>query len=125
LVSDAAPSIFSDVVGWRPSPDGLNTDIILAAPDGSRHALTLDTAALMHLVPIAAATQQWRNEAEAENARTVRTFMDVDRFVVGLDVNDPEKMMLSVRLTSGGTLTLRLDRQLTINLANSINAAGP
>jgi hypothetical protein len=122
-MSEADPSAFSDVIGWRPSPDGLHTDIILGAPDGSRHVLTLDTAAIMHLVPIAAATQPWREEAEAENARTVRTFMDVDRFVVGLDVNDPAKIILSLRLASGGSLTLRLDGELSRRLADSLNAA--
>lgn len=98
------------------SQEGLHTEIILGAPDGSRHLLAIDTAALLHLMPIAAASQPWIEDAEAESARTLRTYMEVDRFVLGLDTSDPNKLTLTMRLTSGGSLTFHFDRQFARDL---------
>jgi hypothetical protein len=109
-MSDEGSPVLSDVIGYRLSQEGLHTEIILGGPDGSKHLLKIDTAALLHLMPIAAASQPWIEGAEAESARTLRTYMDIDRFVLGLDTADGDKLTLTVRLTSGGSLTFHFDR---------------
>jgi hypothetical protein len=121
---DRSGIVLTDVFGWRSSADALHVELIFATADGSKHSIRIDPAALMHLVPIAAIFQPWREEAGRENARTLRTYIDVDSFVLAIDTADRSKMMLSIRLVSGGSLTFRFDRSLARSLRDTLLSAG-